>query len=150
MEVWSKEPSLESESNASVTTWERRLNGTCNVQALLQPAHVAAFLLDPLYGVATPQKTVTLSIVSSEREEMAQDLMGRVGGEINYMTLRGWDGNLADGARSHRTQFVFVGKSIYSCTQYSGSRRYIQLHAILWVSNVPRPVSCFVSTTAAK
>jgi hypothetical protein len=26
---------------------------------------------------------------------------------------------------------------------------YIQLRAILWVSNVPRPLSCFVSTTAA-
>jgi hypothetical protein len=42
MEVWSKQPSLESESNVSVSTWERRLNGTGTVQALLQPA-VAAF-----------------------------------------------------------------------------------------------------------
>jgi hypothetical protein len=104
MEVWSEQPSLESECNISASTWERRLNGTGILQALLQPAHVAAFLLDPLYAVVTPQKTVTLPIVSSEHEEMAKDLIGRVGPaiavqEVDCMSLRGWDGNVADGAR---------------------------------------------------
>jgi hypothetical protein len=48
MDLWREQPNLCSERDVKLGTWGRRLNGSGNVQCLLQPAHVAAFLIDPL------------------------------------------------------------------------------------------------------
>jgi hypothetical protein len=59
-------------------TWERRLKGNGQVKTILQAAHVAAYLLDPAY--ATVDKDwVSLPEIPAEHEQMARDLVRRVG-----------------------------------------------------------------------
>jgi hypothetical protein len=70
------------------------------VQPLLAPAHVATYLLDPLYAeckVSEPK----LPRVSHEHEAMAKDLIQRVGGPVAVeqfprLVLEGWVGPFKD------------------------------------------------------
>jgi hypothetical protein len=68
MEMWMAKPELETECDATIRTWERRLNDSGGVQRILQPAHVATFLLDPLYAVENDGKLELPDVPESTRK----------------------------------------------------------------------------------
>jgi hypothetical protein len=96
------EATKESLDTLKATWLRRREQGTHGhaVQPLLAPAHVATYLLDPLYAACKggePQ----LPKVSHEHEAMAKALILRVGGptaveQFTKLVLEGWVGPFKD------------------------------------------------------
>ena len=79
-ERWRREPDRAEEAGQVLSTWERRVTGDGQVTPILQAAHAAAYLLDPMY--AQVQRTrVDLPAVPLEHEQMAREFVKRVGGE---------------------------------------------------------------------
>jgi hypothetical protein len=84
-------------------TWKRRRgvgSNSSDVQPLLAPAHVATYLLDPLYADCKGSEP-QLPRVSHEHEAMAKDLIQRVGGPVaveqfTQLVLEGWVGPFKD------------------------------------------------------
>jgi hypothetical protein len=72
---------LEDEMEGVLKTWERRLEGEHGggVVQLLDPAYIAAYIVDPLYAVASPTGTA-LPMVPLKHEDQAKKLVKRVGG----------------------------------------------------------------------
>jgi hypothetical protein len=97
-ERWKSKPALKADADRVLETWERRLEGNGQVTPILQAAHVAAYLLDPMY--ATVEKVdVSLPEVPAEHEQMARDLVKRVGGaaaarEFEQLLLGGYTDEL--------------------------------------------------------
>jgi hypothetical protein len=54
IEEWSTHPVRKSEGKRVLMTWERRLQNEHDdkAPALLNPSHIAAYLLDPLYAAS--------------------------------------------------------------------------------------------------
>jgi hypothetical protein len=65
---WEYEPELSPDCKSAVHTWERCMKGD-GVQALLQPAHIAAYQLDPLYCNVESKTRVRIPRVSDEYEK---------------------------------------------------------------------------------
>jgi hypothetical protein len=108
------EPELADSCEIALRTWERRLENkhSSAVQPLLQPAHVAAFMLDPLYADAVSEKEVNVPKVPARHEDMARKLIQRVGGAVasrqfTQLLLGGFSGSMA-----HAT---------YTCAQSNGA-----------------------------
>jgi hypothetical protein len=84
-------------------TWERRLQNEHDdkVQALLNPSHIAAYLLDPLYAAsATVGDGLQMSIVPEKHEMLARELIQRVGGvasaaQFDELSMAGYNRILA-------------------------------------------------------
>jgi hypothetical protein len=81
-------------------TWEQRLKGNGQVTRILQAAHVAAYkyLVDPAYATVD-KDCVSLPEIPAEHEQMARDLVKRVGGaaaarEFEQLLLGGYAGEL--------------------------------------------------------
>lgn len=118
-ERWHCEPDLAEDADQVLKTWERRVTGDGQVTPILQAAHAAAYLLDPMY--AQVQKTgVDLPVVPQEHEQMARDLVKRVGGaaaarEFEQLLLEGYADELKEPAEA----CVDAGMSVASV----GSKR---------------------------
>jgi hypothetical protein len=109
VEKWQDEPDLVASCPMVLCTWERRLDNTgdSGVQALLQPTHIVAYMLDPLYAVcestgpagAAVCSDAQLPNVAEEQEAAARHLIRRLGGiqaahEFDELTLSGYSGAL--------------------------------------------------------
>ena len=99
---WQGKPDLAEDADQVLKTWERRVTGDGQVTPLLQAAHVAAYLLDPMY--AHVQRTsFDLPVVPREHHKMARDLVTRVGGhaaakEFEQLLLEGYADDLREPA----------------------------------------------------
>jgi hypothetical protein len=87
----------------ALETWERRLKGEGGVERLLQPALIAALLLDPLYA-DNSSNAVNVPHVSHEHETSAKQLIERLRGreaanQFADLLLLGWSGELFDPAQ---------------------------------------------------
>jgi hypothetical protein len=75
------------------------------VQALLNPSHIAAYLLDPLYAAsATVGDRMQMPIVPEKHEKLARELIQRVGGVaaaflFDELSMAGYNGILAGKVR---------------------------------------------------
>jgi hypothetical protein len=49
-ERWKSKPVFHADTDQGPETWERRLKGNGQVTPILQAAHVATYLLDPVYA----------------------------------------------------------------------------------------------------
>jgi hypothetical protein len=90
-----------------MTTWKRcKEPGTegSDVQTLSSPAHVAAYMLDPLF-CSCREGDPQLHTVSTVDEKMTNFLIQRVGGQaaveqIMKLVLKGWAGPLKDAVKA--------------------------------------------------
>jgi hypothetical protein len=104
---WSTHPVLKSEGKRVLMTWERRLQNEHDnkVQVLLNPSHIAAYLLDPLYAAsATVGDGMQMPIVPEKHEKLARELIQRVGGvaasvQFDELSMAGYNGILAGKVR---------------------------------------------------
>jgi hypothetical protein len=97
-ESWKSKPAFQADAEQVLETWERRLKGNGQVTPILQAAHVAAYLLDPAYATVD-KDCVSLPEIPAEHEQMARDLVKRVGGaaaarEFEQLLLGGYAGEL--------------------------------------------------------
>jgi hypothetical protein len=78
------DPELADSYEIALRTWERRLEKqhSSAVLPLLQSAHVAAYMLDPLYADAVREKEVNVPKVQARHEDMARKLIPRAGGAV--------------------------------------------------------------------
>jgi hypothetical protein len=101
-ERWKSKPALKADADKVLKTWERRVKGDGRVTPILQAEHVAAYLLDPMF--ATVGRTrVSVPEVPAEHEQMARDLVKRVGGaaaakEFELLLLAGYADELREPA----------------------------------------------------
>jgi hAT family C-terminal dimerisation region len=103
-------------ADSALRTWERRLDNTHGkaVRKLLHPAHIAAFLLDPLYANTKSENDISPPMLSGDREKEARELVKRVGGpsaarEFDMFMLEGYTGAMGTGARACIPKEVIVG-----------------------------------------
>ena len=101
---WQSEPDPAEYADQVLKAWERRVKGDGQVTPILQAAHVAAYLLDPMY--AQVRKTsIGLPVVLDEHEQLARDLIKRVGGraaagECEQLRLEGYADHLKEPAQA--------------------------------------------------
>ena len=95
-------------------TWEQRVKGNGQVTPIFQAAHVAAHLLDPMYaqGWNTPI-AICLPVVPEEHEQMARDLIKRVGSheaaaKFEQVRLEGYADYLNEPAHAYANTSVSV------------------------------------------
>ena len=97
---WKSEHDLAEYADQVLKTWVRRVKGDGQVTPILQAAHVAAYLLDPMF--AQVRKTsIGLPVVPDEHEQMVRDLIKRVGGyvaavEFEQLRLEGYADHLKE------------------------------------------------------
>ena len=90
-----------------IATWNRRKEpGTegIDAQPLLSPAHVAAYMLDPLFA-SCKEGDPQLPKVNVAHENMAKPLIRRLGGQVavdqfNKLVLEGWTGPFKDAVKT--------------------------------------------------
>ena len=122
---WQSEPDLAEYADQVLKTWERRVKGYGQVTPILQAAHVAAYLLDPMF--AQVRKTcIGLPVVPDEHEHMVRDLIRRVGGraaavEFEQLRLKKHANHLKEPAQACADTGVSVasvGRSAFAHVQY--------------------------------
>ena len=101
---WQSEPDLAEYADQVLKTWERRVKGDGQVTPILQAAHVAAYLLDPMF-VQVRKTSIGLPVVPDEHEQMVNDLIKRVGGrvtavEFEQLRLEGYADHLKEPAQA--------------------------------------------------
>ena len=101
---WQSELELAEYTDEVLKTWERRIKGDGHVTPLLQAAHVAVYLIDPMY--AQVRKTsIGLHVVPDEHEQLARDLIKLVGVraaavEFEQLPLKGYTDHLKEPAQA--------------------------------------------------
>jgi hypothetical protein len=102
IETMRADPQLASDADRVLSTWQRRLDNmhSSAVQPLLNPAYIAAYLLDPLYSGASGGKA-EVPYIPHQHETAAKELIKRVGGtdavrELQQLLLSGWPASMQD------------------------------------------------------
>ena len=109
---WQSELELAEYTDEVLKTWERRIKGDGHVTPFFQAAHVVVYLLDHMY--AQVRKTsIGLHVVPDEHEQLARDLIKRVGGraaavEFEQLPLEGYTDHLKEPAQACADIGVFV------------------------------------------
>jgi hypothetical protein len=144
---------LDDEMEGVVKTWERRLEGEYGggVVQLLDPAYIAAYIMDPLYAVASPSG-MALAMVPLTHEDQAKKLVKHVNGskalqQFSTFLVSGWTGGMQDIAaacpeRSDTSQALTGGHKrgspkrwrLFACARGFGSAmgKQISLNSQKW------------------
>jgi hypothetical protein len=172
VEQWRSIPRIAGSCDTVLKTWERRLgncNSTgCTVQPLLQPPHIAAYLLDPLYAELSAGPAPAPPTVATAHEAAARTLIERVGGrkaakEFDKFMLQGYIDGMCNGAKvcaetlsdtaaqpgskRKRQEFAAVAMRKSVCRRYgqktaSGSPLYPELSKVACRLLSLHPTSC--------